>query len=113
MNDNNEEEEGGGNEGLEDDDGDNDDGNDGDGGGGDDDDDGNDYEDEDGGEGGGGGGQGEGRSLTEWKTLLKIDALESLWVQETAPGGTQWEMFEDLALVQGMCSYLRLTHSDF
>ena len=107
MNDNNEAEGGGGSEGLEDEDNDND-GNDGD-----DYDNNHDHEDADGREGGGGGGQGEGRSLTEWKTLLKIDALESLWVQETAPGGTQWEMFEDLALVQGMYPCSRLMHSDF
>ena len=97
MDDDNEDEEGG-NEGLEDEDDDNDDN--------DDDNSNNDYEDEDGGQGG-------GKSLTEWKTLLEIDALESLWVQETAPGGTQWEMIKDLALVQGMYSCLRLMHSDF
>lgn len=98
MDDDNEDEEGG-NEGLEDEDDDNDDNDD-------DNNSNNDYEDEDGGQGG-------GKSLTEWKTLLKIDALESLWVQETAPGGTQWEMIQDLALVQGMYSCLRLMHSDF
>ena len=110
MNDNNEEEGGGGgNEGLEDEDDDNDD--DGDDDDDDDNDDDNDNEDEDG--GGGVGGQGERRSLTEWKVLLKIDALESLWVQETTPGGTQREMVEDLALVQGMYSCFRPMHSDF
>ena len=97
MDDDNEDEEGG-NEGLEDEDDDNVDN--------DDDNSNNDYEDEDGGQGG-------GKSLTEWKTLLEIDALESLWVQETAPGGTQWEMIQDLTLVQGMYSCLRLMHSDF
>ena len=101
MNDNPEGEEGGrgGDEGLEDEDDDDDDNDNDDDDNADNDNDDNDSEDEDG--RGRGGGQGEGRSLAEWKALLKIDALESLWVQETAPGGTQWETFEDLALVQG------------